>query len=107
MSRRIEFTTNLTNADLLVKAFKRLGYKYSNKGPIYSIDLPRGFADINTVTGKVSGDEDFLKKTTLQKVYQAYSEEEVLEKIYLQGATVESREVDKQGNVIILCRLHG
>ncbi len=108
MSHRVDFKSDITDADLLKKTLVRLRIpEYRVVGKVFSFTGgPYGGATIDLSTGLISGDSDWIHDK-LKLIHQVYSEEQVLEKIRLQGASIENRSVNEEGSVIILCRLHG
>lgn len=108
MSHRVDFKSDITDAELLRKTLSRLrvtDYRVVNN--VFSFTGgPYGGATIDLTTGAISGDADWIRGN-LHLIHQIYSEEQVLDKIRLQGASVESRSVNEEGSIILMCRLHG
>lgn len=108
MSHKVTFKSTITDDAILRRMFTRLNIPHKVTGTSYRVSGSRfDGATIDPSKGTVTGDSDWVTKDTIQQLNQAYSEEEVLAKIELQGASIESREVDRNGSIILMCRMHG
>jgi len=100
MSHRITTKTKMTNKDLAIDAIKMAGYSYQASGNAITITSgPMNRARINLQSGTITGDTDWHNKDTLGALQQNYSEAAVRQQCRKTGATIESRQVMKNGNV--------
>lgn len=100
MSRRITTKTKMTNRDLAIDAIKMAGYSYQVSGNAITITSgPMSRARLDLRTGTISGDSDWHTTDTLGALKQNYSEAAVRQQCRKTGATIESREVMKDGKV--------
>jgi hypothetical protein len=101
MSHRIVMESPITNKDLAIQALKSAGWKYTEQGSnvLVVTSGPMRNATINLLTGNVTGDSDLHSKDTLDALRQSYSEAIVRQEAIKSGATIETREVLKNGNI--------
>lgn len=109
MSRRITYSSQITDRDLAISALKIMDMSYQDIGQdrLQITSGPLNRATINLKTGEVESDTDFHSKDDLGGLRQAYSEAEVTRAINREGAQIESRKITQAGDVKILCRMHG
>jgi len=108
MSHRIKYRSEIKDPELAVQALTASKMAYEQSGNIIRITsgaLARATIDLST--GEVESDSDYHSKEDLGSLRQAYSEAEVRRVMQRQGAQVESRRVLDNGDVKILCRMHG
>ena len=103
MSHRITTKTKITNKDLAIDAIKMAGWSFQQSGNAITITSgPMNRARLDLRTGNISGDTDWHSKDTLGALRQNYSEAVVRQQCRKTGATVESREVMKDGKVRLI-----
>ena len=107
MSRRISTQTKITDRAIAIEALKIAGHTYREDGNtihITSGDLNRCMLDLST--GTVSGDSDFRthSEARMRLLNVAYAEAICRRQCNLSGAQIESREVQKNGEVLLVCR---
>jgi hypothetical protein len=101
MSHRVTTKTQITDKNLATQALKAAGWSYSEEGNsvlrINSGPMNRSVLDLRT--GNITGDTDWHNKGTLGALRRHYSEQKVRQEANKTGATIESREVLKNGDV--------
>lgn len=100
MSHRVSTKTEIKEKDLAIQALKAAGWGYNEQGnTLYITTGPMARSTIDLKTGTVTGDSDWHSRDTLGALRQHYSEAKVREQALKTGATIESREVLKNGDV--------
>lgn len=111
MSRRVSFSSTITDKGLAIEALNALKLDFESDDKNQSIRVTSGKlrgASINLKTGEVVSDSDYGHTSTLAGLTQAYSEAEFLQQAVRTGSTIEERRVDvKTGNIHIKCRMVG
>jgi hypothetical protein len=97
----------ITDRELAVSSLKKLGYGYREAGNSLTITSgPMSNALLNLESGEVTGDTDYgHSREGLQALNQTYGEQKYVQECQRQGITIESRSVDQQGNVILMCAM--
>jgi len=104
MSHRVTTETQIKDAALAEEVLRKEGMDFDRRGDvIYITSGSLSGANIDLRTGNVSGDTDYHNKTTLGMLSQTYGESKYLQELAKQGGMVESREVDTNGNIILMC----
>src|SRR5512142_484544 len=104
MSHRVTYKTQITNATSAQAALRQLGWKFSLSGDTLNIQSgPLNRASVNLKTGLISGDTDWHKDENCNAFRQAYTEAEFKRHAVNMGITIESREVETNGNIVLMC----
>lgn len=104
MSRRITTETNITDRDMAIEALELADISYTVQGD--SIFMSSGDfrnARLDLKTGAISGDSDYghtSEKFGLLR--QHYGEAMVRAEARSNGTTIESRDVDEEGNIVLM-----
>ncbi len=100
MSHRVTTQTQITNKELAVQALKSAGWSYQEQGTVLFITGgPMRNASLDTRTGTITGDSDYHNRGTLGALRRHYTEALIRADAIKKGATVESREVLKNGDI--------
>lgn len=101
MSRRVTTKTEIKDKSIAINALKKAGYAYSERGSTLSITSgPLRGAMIDLTTGDISGDSDYSHtEDSLGKFRQNYSEAKYTSELQRQGITIESRNVNREGDI--------
>jgi hypothetical protein len=108
MSHRVTTETEMKDARLLAQAAKTAGVTFteSSGGLIHFTGGLLGGAILNLKTGQVSGDSDYGHTTeVLGGLRQAYGEAKYKAECIRQGIQIESRTVDREGNIVLMCAM--
>lgn len=102
MSHRTRNVTDIKNRELATQALKNAGWNYSEQGNnvllITSGPLNRASLDLNT--GDLIGDSDWRhSQNNISDLRRHYSEALVRHEALKTGASIESREVLKNGDI--------
>ena len=103
MSRRIETRTEITDKDLAIQALEQADVKYDVSGDyIYLRSGSFNNAQINLRTGVISGDSDFgHTEAKFGVLRQYYTEAKVRDAFLKEGASIESRQVNDDGEIVL------
>lgn len=100
MSHRTTLKTEITEKGLAIQALKSAGWGYAEEGSHLRITSgPMNRATINLSTGEVSGDTDWHGRGQLGALRKHYSEAKIRADVLKRGATIDSREVLKSGEI--------
>ncbi len=105
MSRRVTTKTEIKDKDLAVQAMKAAGLQYQDQGESLHITSGkmRG-AIVDLRTGDISGDSDYGHTTEgLGMLRMHYGEAKYRRECLRQGITIESRTLNKAGEVELIC----
>lgn len=102
MSHRVTTKTDITDKNLAVEALKAAGWDYTEEGNsvLRVTSGPMNRSTVNLRTGHVTGDTDWHSRDTLGALRQHYSEAQFKAGIRKSGAMIDSREVQKNGDII-------
>lgn len=107
MSHRVTVNTEIKDRALALDALKAAGVSYREQGDF--LHLTGGDynnATINLKTGQISGDTDWGHNSgKLGLLRQHYGEAKFRQEAFRQGITISNRTVDKDGNVVLTCRM--
>jgi hypothetical protein len=105
MSHRVTTKTEIKDKALAVQACKQMGVTYVERGD--TLDFTSGAlrgASLNLKTGDVTGDTDFgHTHDKLGALRQAYGEAKYRYECNRQGIMIESRTVNKAGEIELIC----
>lgn len=105
MSHRVTTRTEIKDKDLAKAALQQAGYSFSEHGnhlTITSGDLRN--ASINCDSGDITGDTDYRhSESKFGALRQYYSEQKYKKELAKNAGYVESRNVDKNGDIILMC----
>jgi hypothetical protein len=107
MSHRVTVQTEIKDRALAIEALKSVGVQYREQGEVLHL-TSGGYenATINLKSGQVLGDTDWGHNASkLGLLRQAYSEAKFRQESFRQGVSITSRTVDKDGNVVLMCRM--
>lgn len=105
MSRRVTTKTEIKDMALAKTALQSAGYGFEEHGSQLSITTGslRG-AIIETRTGEISGDTDYgHRESEMGALRQFYGEAKYRAELAKQGGWVDSRQVDKNGDIVLMC----
>lgn len=107
MSKRVTTKTEIKDRELAVSSLKKLGYGYREDGGNLTITSgPMQNASLDLTSGMITGDTDYgHSSAALSSLNQTYGELKYTMECQRQGITVESRSVDQQGNVVLICAM--
>jgi hypothetical protein len=106
MSHRVTVKTEVKDKAIAIKALKANGWSYTDEGQSLRITSgPMSRVTLDLRTGTFTGDTDWHGESTLKGLLQSYSEQEFRRDVLRQGHTIQSREVAKNGDVILYCHM--
>jgi len=99
----------MKDASVLKKTLEESGIAFSQSGAIFNLSSGdfKG-ASVNVSTGTItSGDVDYFKvdASKLGLLRQKYAETLYKEEAFKEGILVESRTVEKDGSITLMCRM--
>jgi hypothetical protein len=105
MSRRVTTQSEMKEKALVAQACKAQNISYTEHGDTIrftSGGLNGAILDLRT--GNITGDSDYGHTTgVLGSLRQAYGEAKYRKECLKQGVTIESRTMNKQGDIVLLC----
>ena len=107
MSRRITNKVDITERDLAIEALALANYSYLEEGSnlVVTGSGPLRNATVNLRSGEVIGDSDFgHTEEAFGVLRQYYAEAKVRAECLKSGTTIEEREIDSEGNIVLLAR---
>mgnify|MGYP001490949435 CR=1 FL=1 len=107
MSHRVTTKTEITDKELATAALKQAGFTFDERGTTLTITSGElRNAAINLQTGDVTGDSDYgHRASAFGALRQFYSEQKYKRELARNGGYVESRNVDKEGNIILMAAI--
>jgi len=108
MSHRVTTETEMKDRELVKAACKAQGVSFSDSAgnTIHFTGGKLQGASLDLKTGRISGDTDYGHNAkTLGALRQAYGEAKYRFECARQGIQIESREVDKAGNIVLICAM--
>lgn len=108
MSHRVTTETEIKDKGLALQALKQAGFSYREVSPdtLTITSGPMTHASLNLTTGTVSGDTDHgHSRDSLGVLKQFYGEAKYRAECLKQGIQIESRQLDKQGNIVLMCAM--
>ena len=108
MSHRVTTQTDMTDSKLAKEALKIAGFTFSEAGQTLTITSGSlRNAVVNTSTGTVTGDTDYGHRAeAFGALRQFYSEAKYKQELAKQGGYVESRNVDQNGDIVLMCMIN-
>jgi len=104
MSHRVTTQTSMKNAANVKEACKQQDVSFQEHGTtIRFTSGPLNTASLDLTTGTITGDTDRHSASTLGALKQAYGEVSYRFECMKQGITVESRTVEKNGDITLMC----
>ena len=107
MSHRVTVQTEIKDKAIAISALKAAGISYREQGN--TLALSGGQFDrsvINLSTGQITGDTDYgHDQSRLGMLRQHYSEAKFKAEALKQGIEVQQRTVNKDGDIILQCRM--
>jgi hypothetical protein len=104
MSRRITTQTQIKDKKLAISALKTAGWNYDESGDHLTITSgPMRNSMVDLHTGVVTGDSDIHRSNELGSLRKFYAEAAYKQALNKTGATVESREIMKDGRIRLVC----
>lgn len=108
MSHRVTTKTELKDRELALEAFKSSGVAFRDLGSNkFTITAKGVTADLDLNTGTIGGDADHLRSGPFDGLIQQYGEAKYTWELRRQGHTIQSREIDAQGNIVIMYQTNG
>jgi hypothetical protein len=107
MSHRVTTQTEIKDKNFAVQALKSAGLSYREVGEQIHITSGRlANATLDLRSGLISGDTDHGHSSeTLGMLRQHYSEAKYRAECQKQGISVESRTVNKEGHIVLMCSM--
>jgi len=105
MSRRVTTKTEIKDKALAEQALKLANMHYRDEGDaLYITSGALANARINLTTGEISGDTDYRhSQESLGAIRQFYGEAKYRQECLRQGITIESRTVNREGDIELVC----
>jgi len=106
MSHRVTVQTEIKDRMLAIDSLKAANIQYREQGDTLYL-TSGGFenATLNLKTGQVSGDTDYGHNVgKLGVLRQHYAEAKFKQESFRQGISIQSRTVDRDGNIVLHCR---
>jgi hypothetical protein len=107
MGHRGTTETEIRDKTLLAEACKIAGVTFTRSGErvrFTSGQLQNATLELRT--GRIEGDtDDGHTPSSLGTLRQAYAEAKYNSECLRQGITIESRTIDREGNVVLMCRM--
>jgi hypothetical protein len=108
MSHRVTTQTQMNDRVHAAAAFTKAKISHKDLGNgKFSLTAGRSQGVLDIGTGEIVGDGDRWNESDFNVLKQAYAEEVFTSELRRQGATVQSRDVDKEGNIVILYQTTG
>jgi len=102
MSKRVTTQTELRDRGILLEAFKASGTKFESLSDNrFSITAGRSHGTLDLRTGVIEGDDMSFHKDDFAPLAQHYGEQKYMTELRRLGASVQSREIDRDGNIVI------
>jgi hypothetical protein len=108
MSHRVTTETEIKDKALLTQACKTAGVTFAEMGQesIRFTSGPLSNAVLDLRSGRITGDSDYGHTTSgLSILKQHYGEAKYKNECARQGIQIESRNVDHEGNIILMCSM--
>jgi hypothetical protein len=108
MSHRVTTETEIKDKVLLTQACKSANITFTEMGheQIRFTSGALSNATLDLKTGRITGDSDYGHTSSgLSALKQAYGEAKYKGECARQGISIESRTVDREGNIILMCSM--
>jgi len=108
MSHRVTTETEIKDKALLAQACKTANVSFSEMGneTIRFTSGPLSNAVLDLKSGRITGDTDYgHTKSGLDTLKQHYGEAKYKNECSRQGIQIESRSVDHEGNIVLMCSM--
>ncbi len=107
MSHRVTTQTEIKDRGLAIQALKQAGLSYREVGDQLAITSGRmANSTIDLRTGTITGDTDHgHTRETLGMLRQYYGEAKYRAECAKQGISIESRTVNKAGDIVLMCSM--
>jgi len=103
MSKRVTTQTEIKDRGIALEAFKASGTHFHEMSPdTFEVRAGRSRGVLDLRTGQIEGDDMSFRKADFETLSQHYGEQKYMEELRRTGASVHSREVDKDGNIILV-----
>lgn len=108
MSHRVTTETEIKDKTLALQAAKTMGITAVENGKdslrFTSGPLANSYLDLRT--GRITGDTDYgHSASSLGALTQAYGEAKYRQECLRQGISIESREIDREGRIVLMCSM--
>lgn len=108
MSHRVTTKTEITDRELALAAFTAAGVQFKDNGnDQFRVTSGHYTADLNLKTGALSGDSDHFRGGAFDTLKQHYAEQKYMWELRKAGHSVESRQVEKNGDIVIMYQTNG
>lgn len=108
MSHRVTTDTEIKNREFALSALKKIGTPFKDLGKNkLEVRSGKSTGTLDLATGTITGDTDRWHAPDFDLLKQHYAEEAYVAELHRQGASVQSREVDKEGNIVITFQTTG
>jgi hypothetical protein len=107
MSHRVTTDTEIKDRVLLTQAAKSAGVTFTEHGStIRFTSGPLASATLDLSTGRITGDSDYGHTSSgLGVLKQHYGEAKYKAECSRQGIQIESRSLDREGNIVLMCSM--
>lgn len=103
MSKRVTTDTEIKDRSIALDAFKSCGLHFQETSPTtFEIRAGRSVGMLDLRTGQIVGDDMSFQKKDFEALKQHYAEEKYVWELRQQGATIHSREVNEQGDIVLM-----
>lgn len=108
MSRRITNQLNITDRELAAEALKLADCKFEQHGE-HTLFIASGMfrhATVDLKTGTITGDSDYgHSEESFGLLRQYYAEAQIRLECLKNGTTIEEKQTDSEGNIILLAHM--
>ena len=102
MSKRVTTQTEITDSSIFTKAVASCGIKSSKiDDNTYELRTAHSIGILNLKTGSIEGDDMSFRSGDFDTLKQHYAEKKYMWELEMRGASVHSRTVDREGNIVI------
>lgn len=107
MSHRVTVNTEIKDRALAIEALKSAGISFREQGDTLALESgDYRNATLNLKTGAITGDTDWGHNAgKLGLLRQNYAEAKFKQEAFRQGVSITDRTVDKDGNIVLSCRM--
>lgn len=108
MSHRVTTETKIRDRNAATVAMKAAGVLFKDLGnDTFEVKSGRTGGVLDLKTGTITGDTDRWSEKDFDGLKQSYAEETLTVELRRQGASIQSRQVDNEGNIVIMYQTTG
>jgi hypothetical protein len=102
MSKRVTTQTEIKDRAIALDAFKASGTNFREiTGDTFEVRAGHSHGVLDLRTGQIEGDDMSFRKDDFTNLVQHYGEQKYMTELRRIGASIHSREVDRDGNIIL------